>query len=410
MNYSKTSVRQLLGKHALLIALIMGLLVRLSILLLFSVQSFPDTSKYIAAGQSLFHTGVIKHHNMMPLYPVLSYLMGGGVFLKLLDILLSTATIWLIYSLSLELFDSKTGALIAALITALYPFFIFYSVSRLTESSYVFLLVVSFLLLHRQRYLVGSIFLVLSILLRPTFDLLAPLLVLCFSWVVHRSPWKQTLKRLAIYLAVYVVLMSPWWYHNYGKYGRFVRLNLGDGIVLYSGNNPMNRSGGGIGGVDVDLSLFNNIYDPFQRNAAMQQAAIRYIQQDPARFVRMGAVKFLRFWRLCPYADEYTDWRFVAASVLSYGPVLVLSIIFFLFFSRKVLRLTIPCILLIVYLTAVHMITISSIRYRLPIEPFLIIFAGYALLRSVQSLSKKTGSTSSIDASTQKQNARTTSP
>jgi len=39
-------------------------------------------------------------------------------------------------------------------------------------------------------------------------------------------------------------------------------------------------------------------------------------------------------------------------------------------------RLT-PIFALFGYLTLVHMVTIGSIRYRFPLEPFLIIFAGY---------------------------------
>ena len=375
--------RSKLYRQALLIALVVGLAARLLVLLFYPDQRFPDSPKYINAGFALFRTGQIRHHNLMPLYPILAFLTGGGLFLKLLDILLSTATIWLVHSLSYELFRSRAAALIAAGITALYPFFIFYSVSRLTETCYLFLLVLSFLLLYRKNYLTGSITLVLSILVRPTLDLLAPLLVVAFSWVVHRAAWKQTLLRLGIYLAVYLALMSPWWLHNYGKYGRFVRLNLGGGIVLYSGNNPLNRSGGGIGGVDVDLSSFAGIPDPFEKNSAMNQAAIRYIREDPARFLRMAGVKFLRFWRLWPYADDYTDWRFVIASLVSYGPVLLLSIVFLVLYSRRVFRPIVPILLFIAYLTAVHLVTIASLRYRLPLEPFLIVFAGYALARLI---------------------------
>jgi hypothetical protein len=95
----------------------------------------------------------------------------------------------------------------------------------------------------------------------------------------------------------------------------------------------------------------------------------------------MAGVKFLRFWRLWPYADEYTDWKFIAASLISYGPVLLLSIVFLVFYSRKVFRAIVPILLFIAYLTAVHVITIASLRYRLPLEPFLIVFAGYAAAR-----------------------------
>ena len=48
-------------------------------------------------------------------------------------------------------------------------------------------------------------------------------------------------------MLVYVALMTPWWAYNYARYGQFVRLNLAGGIVLYTGNNPLNVSGGGVG-------------------------------------------------------------------------------------------------------------------------------------------------------------------
>ena len=47
-------------------------------------------------------------------------------------------------------------------------------------------------------------------------------------------------------------MLSPWWAHNWYKYDGFVKLNLSGGYHLYSGNNPENLSGGGIGGTDVN--------------------------------------------------------------------------------------------------------------------------------------------------------------
>jgi hypothetical protein len=34
--------------------------------------------------------------------------------------------------------------------------------------------------------------------------------------------------------------------HQYEKYGYFVRTNFGSSLVLYSGNNPLNKTGGGV--------------------------------------------------------------------------------------------------------------------------------------------------------------------
>ena len=183
--------------------------------------------------------------------------------------------------------------------------------------------------------------------------------------------------------------MSPWWAHQYLKYDTFVRLNLGDGVVLYAGNNPLNQSGGGINGVDVDESRFIGISNPVDRNKAQKDAAIEYIISNPGRFLEMAGVKFLRFWRLWPYANEYQQWYIVVASILSYGSILIMAIGFALRNSKKYFRETLPIFALFGYLTLVHMVTIGSIRYRFPLEPFLIIFASYFLADYIK---KKKGS------------------
>ena len=43
--------------------------------------------------------------------------------------------------------------------------------------------------------------------------------------------------------------------HNYFKYDNFVRINLAMGQIIYIGNNPMNKSGGGVS--QQDLRLIN---------------------------------------------------------------------------------------------------------------------------------------------------------
>jgi hypothetical protein len=209
--------------------------------------------------------------------------------------------------------------------------------------------------------------------MRPAIELLAPLLVVIFVVTVHGGTWQEGARRLIHYFLIYLALMIPWWGHNQIKYDEFVRLNLGDGLVLYSGNNPMNQSGGGIWGVDLDTKDFNHITNPVARNAALKKAAIDYIRAEPAHFVKMSTVKFVRFWRLWPYASEYQSWKLVVVSLLSYGVMLAAAILFLLTQGRRHWRALVPLVLLAGYLTAVHMVSIGSIRYRLPLEPFIIV-------------------------------------
>lgn len=356
-----------------------GLVLRLAVFALLPDQHFPDAAAYADAGIALFHTGRLGADIYMPLYPILSYLTGGGAGQVLFDIALSTASIALVYHLSLAMFDNQKAAALAALGTAAWPHFLFYAVSRLTETLFILLLLAALLALYHRRWALGSVLLVLGILTRPAIDLLAPVLVLVFAVVVHRQRPRTGCGRVVQYLAIYVVLMSPWWFHNYQRYGEFVRLNLGDGIMLYAGNNPMNQSGGGVAyggpGDDVDLSPFAGIADPIERNRALRDAAATWILAHPDRFLELAALKFVRFWRLWPYASSYQSPAIIVVSLGSYGVALALSVWFLLAEGRRYWRPLSPPLLFTTYLTAVHMVTNGSVRYRLPIEPFLIILA-----------------------------------
>ncbi len=355
-------------------AIVLGAAVRLLTLVLLPYQHLPDAKAYVDSGRELFATGTIVAHEYMPLYSIWAYLLGGETYLKLADIGLSLATIWLIWRLAGELFGDRRGALLAAFAAALWPHFIFYSVSGLTETAYAFLLVLAMLLLYRRNWWPGLALLALSVLVRPTLDLANPLLILVFVLIVHRGGLRQAAKRIGQYLAIYLVVMAPWWIHQGAKYDTFVRLNLGDGIVLYAGNNPMNRSGGGITGVDTDISRFNRMYkDPVARNNAMKRAAFAFIRDNPGRFVKLAGRKFVRFWRLWPYAEAYQTPSIIVVSLLSYGVMLLATLVFLLGFARGRWRMLAPILLIAAYLSAVHMLTIGSIRYRLPLEPFLII-------------------------------------
>ena len=133
-------------------------------------------------------------------------------------------------------------AKIAALIFAIYPFSIFYSFNAVSETLFIFLLYSSILMLYRKKLLYGYILIILSIYVKPTADIFAPFLILCFCFLIYKYSKKETLRELCIFYLLYSLLLSPWWVHNWNKYDGFVRLNLAGGYHLYSGNNPENLS------------------------------------------------------------------------------------------------------------------------------------------------------------------------
>ena len=101
---------------------------------------------------------------------------------------------------------------------------------------------------------------------------------------------------------------------------------------------------------------------------------MRYIIEDPHAFIQRMFLKFLRLWNVVPNAGEFQGnfYRFV--SVASFGPVLVFSIAAVVIWRRR-FPAFVPILMVIAYFTILHMVTIASLRYRLPVEPFLIILS-----------------------------------
>lgn len=365
--------------------LVLGLVARLLVLALLPDQHFSDAQVYVETGHALATTGFMSSPIYMPLYPLWTWLWGGASGVKFGDVLVSTASIWLIWRLATLLVKDRVAPLLAAGVAAIYPHFLFYAASGLTETLFTFLLLGAFLCLYERRFAYGSALLVFSILVRPALDLVAPVLVAVFALVIHRTAVREASYRIAQYACIYVVLMTPWWVDNYLHYGQFVRLDLGDGIVLYSGNNPLNTSGGGITGgekgSDFDTTPFKSISNPVERNNALKQAAWNFIRHNPGRFLELAAVKFERFWRLWPYAGEYEKPWIIAASLLSYGLLLACTVLYLAGAGWPNLRRVVPVLVLTAYLTLVHMATIGSVRYRLPLEPFIVVLGSAGALR-----------------------------
>lgn len=367
----------------LLVILVLALALRVTAAFLLPDQHFSDAEGYREAAKSLWATGRIGNYVIMPLYPALLGIVGAGWGQLSLDIVLSTAMVALVYQLTLAIFPDRVAAALAALATAFYPYFIFYAVVGLTETLFIVLLLGAFLCWFRGWFTAAALLAVLSVLTRPTIELLVPILILVFALFIHRLPLKQALRHLAIFACIYGLLMSPWWLHNYRQYGTFVRLNAGSGLMFYSGNNPANQSGGALD-ADSERKQFTHIADPVARDRAMWAAGLAYVKENPGRFLELAGLKFVRFWRLWPYAQEYTSRFHVVLSLLSFAPVLAFAIFYVASRRRRELIVISPILLLTAYLTAVHMILGASLRYRLPLEPFLICFAALAVTQLVR--------------------------
>jgi 4-amino-4-deoxy-L-arabinose transferase-like glycosyltransferase len=360
--------------------LAIALLVRGAVLLLLPDQHFPDAGAYRTSAEKLRNLELMTDNVIMPFYPLLIAVVGDGWGQKLADLALSLISVWIVYAITLRIYRDEAIALIAALFCAIWPHFVFFAAAGLTETLFITLVLAAFLCGYDRRYVLASVFLVLAVLTRPAIDYLAPIIIALFSIAIHRESLWGVTKRVATYFIVYVALMAPWWVHNYARYGEFVRLDLAGGVVLFTGNNPLNTSGGGITAKDVDLAQLPSSSDPVKRDRAAQNAAIKFITADPWHFVAMMPVKFARLWRPWPYTDEYHNPLVVLVSVISAVPTFVLALAGLALTLRAYFFRLLPCLAYVGYLTLVHVVTFGSVRYRVPIEPFVLIFAAAGLV------------------------------
>ena len=381
-NLSKFIINNRRELNQISLIVLVALIVRLLAAPLIPTAVTLDNPTYQTAASDIMRGGFITNHAIMPLYPLFLVLFGGEekahFFVGMISGLISIVLAW---ALTRALFEDKKTGLMAAGMMAVYPMVVFYSVVGSTESLFVPLTLGAFLALHKNRVIAASILFVLSILARPVMDAFAPFVIIWHALVIRKKGISRSFRDLAIYGILYALIMSPWWYHNIKKYGNFVRLNYGFGYVLYAGNNPMNVSGGGIGKIDYDT--WNVTGGPVRSSIVeidreLQDAAIKYIRNDPLNFIKMAGVKFVRFWNLMPHSPMVKGNKLALTATLSLLPIITLAIATLINRQDLFWRLT-PMLGFIAFLTLVHMITIGSIRYRYPLEPLLIVIAAPSL-------------------------------
>lgn len=299
-------------------------------------------------------------------------------FLLVLQAGLIGITAWRIFG------DVLTGR-IAAVVTAFYPFLVFYQGLMLSETLFNTFLVAGVAAVYWWRSRGAKIDLVLVLACacfaaatwtKATLTFLPPFIFAAAALSLPNSA-RRCVAAFLISAALYAALLAPWWVRNHTLFEAFVPLTTSAGQNLYLGNNPANLRGGIDWSTDVQrdvVSRIEAIPGELERQREYNKAAVAYIKSEPVVFIQNAAKKFVRFWNIVPNAEQFSGGWYRLITALSFGPILVLALVS-AFSRRKQFWTLLPVYLLFAYFTAVHVITIASLRYRLPLEPFLILLA-----------------------------------
>lgn len=307
-----------------------------------------------------------------------------------------TAAVAGVIGLGWQLFG-RTAGLVAGAMAAVYPEAIGASVFILSEAAFCPLMLGQLILAistsravtPKSRWLlalaaglVGGC----AALVRPSWLLFTPFLLVTTCLVF--SDRKKMLLLNSLQIAGLCLAMLPWWVRNYAVSGHFVVTSTEVGMSLLDGWNPeadgssnwnvpavfvhqLSRSSmnmppmkAGLDFSKIPPETILTFPTEVELDHSTRNEALAWASENPRRVLELGVIKFTRMWNIWPNENEFRSWPMRIVVAATYVPLLVLV---FLGLRRWGRQWT--CWLLLapaVYFTLLHMIFVSSIRYRLP--------------------------------------------
>jgi len=349
-------------------------------------------AKNLLAGKGFQWEGIATAKRP-PLYPVfIAGLLPWSPFplgVYIAQALVGALSCVALFGLGQVLFGRRAG-LAASLLMAFDYVSIRQTVSVMTETVFVFFLIVSFYCLIRSekerknRWLIGAGLLSgAACLTRDVFIFFYPCIVL---WILL---WKETgrirLYRAAAFLIPFLLVIGPWILRNSLLFKRPVLITTGVPALFYLANNPTTTGGTTGGDWEVGLDTLppedvkwpTAYTDQPEWERYILKQALDFIRNNPGQFVGLMGRKIVNMWR--PYqSDSPLTARW--ATALTYLPVLVLGLGGMLW-KIKCWRKFFPIFTLILYTFSVHAILIAHMRYRYPVMPFFMVFAAFTLVK-----------------------------
>lgn len=417
---------RLLQKTRLWLILLLSFVVRIGFVLILNPDGFylGDTRHFDSAARLLLAgEGFGEKYSRSPLYPVFIaaiYWLFGHSFLavRVVEALLSVLLVRLIYLIARKAFNDNI-AVLAAMLAAFFPHFIIltgllYSTNLFTmflASSLFFMLKSENDKTHRSLVL-SSLCAGLATLTIPCMFFILPLWLL---WLVlsRRRSLKFNLVKMSLFSLIIIALLTPWTIRNYHKYGR---LTLVRPLTHTSFPNLANldaqreRIKNGF----AETTDYLKKYPRGSEADKISRILGNYVKHPiHAGQYMLGELK--HFWALYPdrldtpsfaYQAKVSaeDTRYVSVPNGLWKMVPIVSIFImapvFLFAVIGVVtsypwdREKILLLLTIIGMSCGYSLVYAEVRYRIPIEPYVLMFTAAGLVRccGLSQYAKKTES------------------
>ena len=342
-----------------------------------------ELGQKLSAGEEYAVFSPPRRVHRMPGFPALlavsMWLFGPNALLpaRILLAIVGTGACGLVYLLGKELFNEAVG-LIAAGFTAVAPVMVGFSVLILSETLFAFCLLASLLTMaklvrteftkeQRTRAVALSVstgvMIAVATYVRPSWLLAAP--IFSAVAVLFADNRRQAFVRGLVIVAATLVVLMPWAVRNHSVSGHWVLTTLWVGPSLYDGLNP-HATG------DSNMEFFEN--DPAIRSMTeyevdqyYRQKSWNFVAENPGRTVVLAWLKLIRFWKPWPNAPQFADFGYRLSVFVLFVPLVGFAMWSCWIYRRDTWTwmFTLGPVL---YFSAIHMVFVGSLRYRLPTE------------------------------------------
>ena len=400
----------------------------------FSSYLYLDAFRYNSWAQSIAFgvKHVIEPTFRAPLYPIflaVIYKIFGHdlLFARLMQMFISALICVMIYFIALKVFNKRT-AIISSLLGAFYGPFVYWAGEILIVTLIVFLDLLMLLILlnafdkpKKLYWLLGGVVLGLSSIARPNVLILIPW-VTALIFLMNKFRETSTTKKLRfVYMLCFLtgifVVVTPVTIRNYITAKDFVLISSQGGINFYMGNNPYadGKTAQPPGRVQThgefldDAWLVSVVFaeetageslKPSQVSRFWYLEGLRFIFENPLEWFRLMYKKFAYFWtgvEITNNEDVYYFTRFSnmlkflmwhKGLAFPFGIICPIALVGAIISRRYWRKLLLLYGFIFFYMASVMLFFVCA-RYRLPVVPILLIFAGYTINYWVEKLKSR---------------------
>ena len=385
-----------LKRLAALLLIALGLRVGLSLALPINLDALPDQIEYLDLAKSVlsgngfvavdarYATDQTLYAQRTPGYPLFVAACGANVTaVRLAQAIIDTLTVLAGVVLARRWLGNG-ASLLAGGFVAVNPFLIYFSTLVLSETLYTALLAWGVVGVARvggrggKWWWAGMVLLALGVYVRPSGLGLAVVLGLVSAFLPGRHPFalrsRWPLPAGLTSIAIVGLVLLPWAIRNRLVLGEWVWTTTNGGITLYDGWNPDNTTGGSDQSFVQrmpQLGLMNEV----ERSAYLQGKAVEAVRERPGRAIVLALKKLARTWSPVPLSEDRP--LYWAVGLAYFVPLFLLAIVGLLTDLPRPAKalLLAPA----VYFSVIHLLSVGSLRYRLPADPQLAVLAAAGL-------------------------------